>query len=605
MFHLSDKQLHILLGGLCGATFLLLCFFALFEKPSAGLKGELEGLSDYSQGWIASYQTTDAKLLQTYQQKNDNTVDNTIQQVVNLPATFRVEKGNTVTLTHKVPDMGQTTTYVVIDTKQEQISALIQGELLYESSEKEGYLPARHVIAIAPQYQNQILQIQLTGMERNEITLQGIYEGNYSQVKLSAWLENGYDVIVGGILILGSACFFVVWLLAYNRIRNKRPLLYSVMELFGIGCIFLGESRLVRMAFRWEIGWYLLEAAMFIIIAVVHILLVRSVTYKKHMLSLLDMGCLVCSIFYISVMVLQGFSLLHFDTIRILSAGLCIIIFVGCTVALGVSKRKDNRLILAAHGVLLSGMFLQMLHQIMQRGTSTMPVYMIAGCILYEGVVLFGTLWQALRKEKKEKQEGVSQDTNREQVIEEFNPNLLFAAFHTLQNLIKSGSVNSAKMLYYISVYFRDNLKAMKQPFEMIPFEEELEHILSYLTLQKTRNPNLSFAVECKVKEFRVPRRCIEPMVENAVVYGIAGKQDAGNVVVRTYERQEGYAIQIIDDGIGFEMGRFKKEHMTSLKVILDHLEQQCGAQTEVVSRPGKGTVITMILPVPDVEMEE
>ena len=35
MFHLSDKQLHILLGGLCGATLLLLCFFALFEKPSA------------------------------------------------------------------------------------------------------------------------------------------------------------------------------------------------------------------------------------------------------------------------------------------------------------------------------------------------------------------------------------------------------------------------------------------------------------------------------------------------------------------------------------------------------------------------------------------
>lgn len=605
MFHLSDKQLHILLGGLCGATLLLLCFFALFEKPLAGLTGELEGLSDYSQGWIASYQTTDAKLLQTYQQENNNITDNMIQQVVNLPATFEVEKGNVVTLTHKVPDIGQTTTYVVLDTKQEKVSVSIQGELLYESSEKEGYLPARHVIAIDPQYQNQILQIQLTGMERNEITLQGIYEGNYSQVRLSAWLENGYDVIVGGILILGSACFFVVWLLAYNRIRNKRPLLYSVMELFGIGCIFLGESRLVRMAFRWEIGWYLLESAAFIIIAIVHILLVRSVAYKKHMLSLLDMGCLVCSIFYISVMVLQGFSLLHFDTIRILSAGICIIIFVGCTVALGVYKRKDNRLILAAHGILLFGMFLQMLHQIMQGKASAMPVYMITGLVLYEGVVLFSALWQALRKEKKEKQEEVSQDTNREQVIEEFNPNLLFASFHTLQNLIKSGSANSAKMLYYISVYFRDNLKAMKQPFEMIPFEEELEHILSYLTLQKTRNPNLSFAVECKVKEFQVPRRCMEPMVENAVVYGIAGKQDVGNVVVRTYERQEGYAIQIIDDGIGFEMGRFKKEHMTSLKVILDHLEQQCGAQTEVVSRPGKGTVITMILPIPDEEMEE
>lgn len=609
MFHLSEKQLHMLLGGLCGATFLLLCFFALFGKPAAGTSGVITGLSDYSQGWIATYQTTDTKLLQEYQKENEESAEGMIQQVVNLPVTFAVEKGNVVTLTHKLADLGQNTGYIVVDTKQEQITVSVQGNVLYESSEKEGYLPARHVVAIDPQYQGQTLQIQLTGTERNRITLQGIYEGDYSQVMISAWLENGYAVVVGGLLLFGGLCFAVVWMFVHNRIRNKRPLLYSVMETLGIGILFLLDSRLVRMAMHWETGWYLLESAVFILVAIAHMLVIRSVTYKKRMLALLDAGSLVCAIFYISVMVLQGFSLLHFDTIRMLSAGLCACIVIACTIALFVTvcvyKRKENRIVLVANGVLAAGMLLQVLHQVMQTQEMTIPVYMIAGIVLYEGIIFFGALWQAMRTGQEEQDEDDLQTRNREQVLEEFNPNLLFASFHTLQNLIKNGSANSAKMLYYISVYFRDNLKAMKQPFEMISFEEELEHILSYLTLQKTRNPNLSFTVECKVKEFQIPRRCIEPMVENAVVYGIAGKQEKGNVVIRTYERQEGYAIQIIDDGVGFEPGRYKKNHMTSLKVILDQLETRCDARTEVVSRVGKGTVITMILPIPDVELEE
>ena len=94
-------------------------------------------------------------------------------------------------------------------------------------------------------------------------------------------------------------------------------------------------------------------------------------------------------------------------------------------------------------------------------------------------------------------------------------------------------------------------------------------------------------------------------MIENAVVHGVAGKDNKGNVVIRTYEREDGYAIQIIDDGCGFDTDHLKKTSATSLKVTLEQLKKNTHARTEVVSRPGKGTVITMILPIPDQDMEE
>ena len=147
------------------------------------------------------------------------------------------------------------------------------------------------------------------------------------------------------------------------------------------------------------------------------------------------------------------------------------------------------------------------------------------------------------------------------------------------------------------------NIRAMTGSGEIVDFEEELGHIIAYLQLQKTRSNKLDFAIECKVKDFRLPRNTIEPMVENAVMYGIAGKEGKGNVVVRSYEREEGYAIQVIDDGVGFDAGRLKNHSETSLKNLFGILEDKCDAMTEIISKEGKGTVITVIIPMLENEL--
>ena len=107
-----------------------------------------------------------------------------------------------------------------------------------------------------------------------------------------------------------------------------------------------------------------------------------------------------------------------------------------------------------------------------------------------------------------------------------------------------------------------------------------------------------SFTVECKVKDFQIPRHSIEPMVENAVMHGISNQDDMGNIVIRTYLRAEGYAIQVVDDGVGFDSHILKRKSSTALLNLFDLLEETCQAQTEVISKEGKGTVITIVLPV-------
>ena len=132
----------------------------------------------------------------------------------------------------------------------------------------------------------------------------------------------------------------------------------------------------------------------------------------------------------------------------------------------------------------------------------------------------------------------------------------------------------------------------------MIPFETELDHIASYLELQQMRMPELKVLIEDKMHNFSVPARSIESMVENAVKYGIAKNENRGQVTVRSYERRDCYAIQIVDEGSGFDIDMlYLKETPTSMKTVRERLERGNDAVIEVNSRIGKGTIITVKLP--------
>ena len=67
-------------------------------------------------------------------------------------------------------------------------------------------------------------------------------------------------------------------------------------------------------------------------------------------------------------------------------------------------------------------------------------------------------------------------------------------------------------------------------------------------------------------------------------------------MAIRAYTRADGYGVQIIDDGAGFDTAILRKKGSTIAKK-LSLLETTCQAKTEVISKLGKGTVITIVLP--------
>lgn len=608
MFRLKEQQLHSIIWVMVVVTVAFFGFFGLGKPLMNEHSPALRGLTDLSDGWVATYETTDKEKLAEYQKSSfldqgkevPKEEQFHILEVLTTPATLSLRTDTQVVMTHLVPVIEQEAYYLVMELDNAKMQVFIEDQMIYSSNDKEQMVPVKHVIPLLPEYSNSMLTIRVTDVVSDELTIEGFTFGNYNQLLVSMIQEDGFFIVIGFVLLLWSFTMFLIWALVKNTWQQKRVLFYGSMEGLLLGACHLACTQLIPIMTGWNYGTFILRSCLILISTILHLMIVRCFVYKKKVLTIVDVAVLLVAVLYISVMVLQAFSLLHFDAIYYIVFGVYWLVVLAFTIVLSITifdyKRKEGMPIFVANVVLLLCGLCQIIMHFAGRQMRVNISYISVGLAVYIIYVCMYGIKQAFYVVPKKEEKPIDEKEIREKMIEQMNPNLLFASFQTLQNLIKNGSDKSVKMIYYISVYVRDNFKALESEGDIVSFQEELEHIIAYLQLQKTRNHQMDYAIECKVKEFQVPRHSIEPFVENAVKHGLYNHGNKGNVVIRTYMRQDGYAIQIIDDGAGFDTTVLKKKTTTLAKKLM-LLEQKCNAKTEVISRPDKGTVITIVLP--------
>ena len=116
--------------------------------------------------------------------------------------------------------------------------------------------------------------------------------------------------------------------------------------------------------------------------------------------------------------------------------------------------------------------------------------------------------------------------------------------------------------------------------------------------LEKMRfNERVNVEYDIKASHFMVPTLTIQPLVENAIKHGILKKIEGGTVILKTLEVSEAYIVEIIDDGVGFNMENvdFKSNIHFGLQNIKFRLNSMCSADVVLESEVGKGTKIRVV----------
>ena len=118
------------------------------------------------------------------------------------------------------------------------------------------------------------------------------------------------------------------------------------------------------------------------------------------------------------------------------------------------------------------------------------------------------------------------------------------------------------ELVRVLSRFFRITLSKGK---DWITVREEIEHVESYLAIQKIRYRDIldyQIDVPNDMRDGQMLKLTLQPLVENALYHGIKNKRNGGAIVVRG-RRLDGdlLQIQVEDNGIGMTQGQLAQIH--------------------------------------------
>ena len=134
----------------------------------------------------------------------------------------------------------------------------------------------------------------------------------------------------------------------------------------------------------------------------------------------------------------------------------------------------------------------------------------------------------------------------------QINPHFLYNTLDSIIWMAENGENEEVvKMTAALATMMR---QSFNNKAEIVSLEAEMEHVESYLMIQKMRymdKLNFSVSLEEGIRECPIVKLVLQPLVENAIYHGIRYKNGSGTVLVIAKREGEEIHITVEDDGVG------------------------------------------------------
>lgn len=193
----------------------------------------------------------------------------------------------------------------------------------------------------------------------------------------------------------------------------------------------------------------------------------------------------------------------------------------------------------------------------------------------------------------------------------QINPHFLYNTLDSIMWMIESERYEDAvSMVQALGRLLRISLSRGKN---VISVGDELQHARSYLAIQKYRYKNKFtsyFEVEPDIEQYKTIKLVIQPLIENAIYYGMEYMDGEGEIHIRAYTRDQDLYLEVEDNGPG--MPEEQVEHLLTggekarkkgsgigLKNVNQRIQLYFGTQygLEIESEPDEGTVVRIHIP--------
>jgi len=186
----------------------------------------------------------------------------------------------------------------------------------------------------------------------------------------------------------------------------------------------------------------------------------------------------------------------------------------------------------------------------------------------------------------------------------QIRPHFINNALNAIISISRTDADKSRKLLIEFSKYLQ-NLYSVQNLEDKVPIENELSFVRSYVALEQARFSDF-LHIEYDIDNIflMVPPLTLQPLVENAIVHGIKGKDGAGHVLIYIKDCGDFAKVGVSDDGVGIEpehaAALLSDEHNgtgVGIYNINRRMKRLYNTGLHIESRPGGGTDAYIFIP--------
>lgn len=521
---------------------------------------------------------------------------------VELPFRLQIGREETGSLTAFLPQTIQDGNVLCLFTSKQQLLVRVDGKIVY-SRENDTYpenaCGSLHFVPLHRTDAGKPIELTVHNcFVRLPNTFEPVYVGSMRQTLNSLWA----DCLVP--LVLTAMIFLVGVISTVLSIYYKSP--HEARSIRMNGCFLLALAAWslaqipVTYLFPIRHILFVLEQSALLIMPILIVLAIwpldRPLILKWECASF----CILFCLYFLVSVILNALHVTALPDVSIWSL-LFFGIFMVYLCVFGVLESSLDSVFsqqqrVLASGILINVVLCALLFGCMAAGFSfcgvRLAVYMISGLVLLG--IAFLTFWEMRVLLQIQNELAQSRMTL---LLSQIKPHFLYNTLNSIRTLIRTDAECADDLVYNFSRFLRNNMHSINSK-EFIPFVQELEHIKSYVNIEKTCFPKLEVIFDIRIQNFSVPPLTIQPLVENAIKHGVLKKTAGGTVKLSTWEETDGYCVEIWDNGVGFSVNQvLESSDGNGLKNVTMRLKYSCSADLKVHSQPGEGCTIFVKIP--------
>ena len=183
--------------------------------------------------------------------------------------------------------------------------------------------------------------------------------------------------------------------------------------------------------------------------------------------------------------------------------------------------------------------------------------------------IMAGKLSDYLESQVKQQQE--LNDSNIALMQAQLNPHFIYNTLDTIKWVAKANNIPEITTLVAsLAKILRTSISSSK----FIELKEELQLCQCYVNIQKVRFDgkfNYTASLPCDLEKCIVPKLVIQPLVENAILHGLADRED-GNIDIKVWLENDRLLISVSDDGCGMDEEIMEKLNSGDRSKLAEHI---------------------------------